>query len=142
MAFLELQGDAGTKDLKKTMAHYSDLIYFKLNIVWPDGNKELLKYNLSSPQQYEWRVKYASYDMQKDVVAVQDGNTIYPALYHFERVFEAAPRSTIMFAFDKKQLDKSKEFTVTFNDNLLDKGIINFNYKDDQLINIPNIAGL
>jgi hypothetical protein len=140
MAYLELRTEEYTAEkFQKTCKSYNQMTYFKFRIEALGGNGELLKYNLQSPQQYDYRVKYTSFDMQNDVYLVQGKDTLKPGLFQFERIFEAAPYGTAMFAFDNTLFNKNNEFTVVYNDKLFDKGFIKFNYKNKQLINLPNI---
>ncbi|MBI3518109.1 MAG: hypothetical protein HY062_01960 [Bacteroidetes bacterium] len=143
MAYLELRTE--TYDFPKFQEacnHYYDMSYFNFRLEVIDGTGELLKYKLQSPAQYEERVKYTSFEMQKDIYLVQGNDTLLPGLFHFERIFEVAPYSTVMLAFDNKKFNKDSEFTIIYNDKLFEKGFVKFNYKNKQLINLPNISGL
>lgn len=143
MAFLELRTE--TYDFPKfqeTCDHYAEMTYFNLKLEVIDGTGELLKYKLQSPAQYDQRVKYMSFDMQKDICLVQGKDTLLPGLFQFERIFEVAPYSTVMVAFDNKKFNRDNEFTIIYNDKLFEKGFVKFNYKNKQLINLPNISGL
>lgn len=143
MAYLELRTEQYDEaKFQKACEHYMDMTYFNLKIELPNGSGELLKYQLQSPQQYDNRIKYMSFNMQNDICLVQKGDTLNPGLYQFERIFEVAPYATVMLAFDNKKFNKENEFTIVFNDKLFDKGFIKFNYKNGQLINVPNIIGL
>jgi hypothetical protein len=145
MAFLELRKTQGGYDFSRfqqVRQDYSEMSYFSFKIQAPENSGELLKYQLSSPAAYEERVKYLSFQMEKDIWLIQDKDTIPPGLYHFERVFEAAPYATAMFAFDNKLFRRDAEFTIVYHDQLFDKGFIKFNYKPKQLINLPNISAL
>ena len=122
--------------------HYADMTYFNFKIEVINGSGELLKYKLESPSQYEGRVKYISFEMQKDIYLVQGKDTLLPGLFQFERIFEVAPYSTVMFSFDNKKFNRNNEFTIVYNDKLFEKGFVKFNYKNKQLINVPNISGL
>lgn len=143
MAFLELRTESyDFPKFQETCNHYEDMTYFNFKIEVIDGSGELLKYKLESPAQYDGRVKYMSFEMQKDICLVQGRDTLLPGLFHFERIFEVAPYSTVMFAFDTKKFNKDNEFTIIYNDKLFNKGFVKFNYKNKQLINLPNISGL
>lgn len=143
MAFLELRTEEyDYEKFKKTAANYKEMTYFNFKIELSGGSGELLKYQLNSPQQYESRVKYISFQMEKDLCLVQGQDTLYPGLYHFERAFEVVPYLTVMFAFDNKKFDKEKEFTIVYNDKLFEKGLIKFNYQNRQLIDMPNVVAL
>lgn len=143
MAYLELRTETyNFLKFQEACNHYSDMSYFNFKLEIIDGTGELLKYKLQSPSQYDQRVKYMSFDMQKDFCLVQGKDTLFPGLFHFERIFEVAPYSTVMVAFDNKQFNKESEFTIIYNDKLFEKGFVKFNYKNKQLINLPNISGL
>jgi len=143
MAYLELRTEEyDNAKLKKAMEHYADMTYFSFKIENQNGGGELLKHDLNSVQQYDWRVKYISFGMQNDIVLIQGGDTLSPGLYQFERIFEVAPYATVMFAFDNSKFNRDKEFTIVYTDKIFNKGIIKFHYKNQQLINVPNIVGL
>lgn len=143
MAYLELRTEEHDyARFQKTCDHYTEMTYFNLKIEVPKSSGELLKYELQSPLQYENRIKYISFNMQNDICLVQKGDSLRPGLYQFERIFEVAPYSTVMMAFDNKKFNREKEFTIVFNDKLFDKGYIKFNYKNGQLTNVPHITGL
>ena len=142
MAFLELRSEEyNDVKFKTTSENYSAMTYFNFRMEAIDGTGELLKHNLQSPAQYEERVKYISFEMQNDLFLVQGKDTLFPGLYHFERVFEIAPYATVMFAFDNELFNSKEEFTIVYYDRLFDKGYVKFNYKNKQLINLPNIVG-
>lgn len=143
MAFLELRTkEYDLAGFQKIKEKYSEMTYFNFKIKVINGSGELLKHQLSSPSQYEARVKYMSFQMEKDIYLVQGNDTIPPGLFHFERIFEVAPYATIMFAFDNKKFNKDDGFTIVYHDRLFQKGLVKFNYKNRQLINLPNISGL
>jgi hypothetical protein len=143
MAFVELRTEQyDYTKYKETCLNYSEMTYFNLKIEIPKNSGEILKYNLSSAGQYDKRVRYISFDMQNDICIIQDKDTLKPGLYQFERVFEVAPYATVMLAFDNKKFKPEKEFTICYNDKLFDKGYVKFNYKNGQLVNLPNINGL
>ncbi len=143
LAYLELKNEDYNKEqFDEAVTHYKNMSYFNLRLHLVKGQGELLKYNLVSPQQYEARIKYMSFEMQKDVFLVQGNDTLYPGLFHFERIFEVAPYATVMLAFDNEKFKPEQEFTVVYNDKLFNKGYIKYNYKNNQLIDLPNIAGV
>lgn len=143
MAYIELKNQDITKEkFEETKKHYEDMSYFKFRIELIGGSGELLKYNLGSAQQYNDRISYMSFQMQKDVFLVQGQDTLSPGLFEFERIFEIAPYATVMFAFDKKKFKPENGFTIVYNDRLFKKGYIKYNYRPKQLIDLPNISGV
>ncbi len=143
MAYMELQNKSYSKEeLQKALGYYNAMTYFNFRIELKEGQGELLKHDLSSPQQYNDRINYVSFEMQKDIFLVQGKDTLFPGLYHFERTFDVAPFTTVMLAFDNEKFNPSDEFTVVYNDKLFNKGFIKYNYKPKQLIDLPNLAGV
>lgn len=143
MAFLELKDEAYTPEqFNNSLNSYKTMSYFNFRIELKDGKGELLKYNLTSPQQYTERINYVSFGMQKDIFLVQEKDTLLPGLYHFERIFDVAPFTTVMLAFDNEKFDPEKEFTIVYNDRLFNKGYIKYNYQPKQLIDLPNLSGV
>jgi hypothetical protein len=143
MAFLELRTEHyDPEKFRRTTGNYSEMSYFNFRMEAIGWSGELLKYKLQTPSQYDERVKYLSFDMQNDLCLVQGQDTLLPGLFQFERIFEAAPYASVMFAFDNKKFDKYKGFTLVYYDRLFEKGFVKFNYKDKQLINLPTITAL
>lgn len=143
MAFNELKGQEYTKEeFDEALTHYKDMSYFNFRIEVPKEQGELLKYNLSSAQQYNDRINYMSFRMQKDIILVQDNDTLFPGIFHFERIFETAPFATVMLAFDNKKINLEKEFTIIYNDQLFNKGYIKYYYQPNLLIDLPKINSL
>lgn len=143
MAYLELKDEAYTPEqFNKTLESYKTMTYFNFRIELKDGKGELLKYDLNSPQQYTERINYVSFGMQKDIFLVQEKDTLFPGLYHFERTFDIAPFTTVMIAFDNEKFNPEKEFTIVYNDKLFNKGFIKYNYQPKQLIDLPNLSGV
>jgi len=143
LAYIETKNTEYSKELfEEARTHYDGMTYFNLRIELKGGSGELLKYNLNSGQQYNDRITYMSFKMQKDVFLVQDKDTLYPGLFHFERIYEVAPYATVMMAFDNEKFNPEEEFTIVYDDKLFNKGYIKYNYSTKQLIDLPNISGV
>lgn len=143
MAFLDLRTEHyDLAKFRKVGEGYGEMTYFNFRLEVIDGNGELLKYKLQSPEQYDARIKYMSFEIQNDLCLVQGNDTLLPGLFQFERIFEVAPYTTVMFAFDNKKFNPKEEFTVIYNDKLFENGYVKFNYRDKQLFNLPNITEL
>ncbi|MCW3104306.1 MAG: hypothetical protein JWO09_2746 [Bacteroidetes bacterium] len=143
MACLELKGTDYTKEeLEKASTHYAAMSYFNFRISIPKSSGELLKYELGSAAEYNDRIGYMSFRMEKDLFLVQGKDTLYPGLFHFERIYEIAPYATVMLAFDNEKFSRDKEFTIVYNDALFHKGYIKYSYRPKQLIDLPSISGV
>lgn len=143
MAYMELNKPNYTnEELEAVLNHYKEMTYFNFRIELKQAQGEILKYNLTSAQQYNERINYVSFQMQNDIYLVQGNDTLIPGLYHFERTFDVAPFMTVMLAFDNKKFNPEDEFTIVYNDKLFNKGFIKYNYKPKQLIDLPNLSGV
>jgi hypothetical protein len=117
------------------------MYYFDLKISLKEGSGELLKYKLSSADEYLKRVNYFAFEMQSDI-NLKAGETIVPCdLFHFERAYDVAPYSIFLLGFNKKSIDesKTKEITIEYHDNVFKKGIIKFTYTQNDLHNLPKL---
>jgi hypothetical protein len=143
MSFIELRREKyDYKRFCEAKVSYESMLYFNLKIEVKEGRNELLKYKLERPQDYEARIKYISFDMQNDIYAIQGKDTIYTGLYQFERIFDVAPYSNVMLAFDGKALNPNEELTIVYNDRLFNNGFIKFHYKKEQLTDLPIVTEL
>lgn len=124
---------------KKSENETSDFVhFFDFKIKIENHNGEILKYNLSSPLQYDNRVKYLSFGAEKDIYLVDGIDTIPCSIYHFERAYDVAPELTMILGFTSKQKFVSSK-TLVFQDKLFDKGIIKFTIPANELASIPKI---
>ncbi|HEY4798222.1 MAG TPA: hypothetical protein VII99_04010 [Bacteroidia bacterium] len=146
LALREAGKDAKDSLIQQAKKHYSDLIYFEFNISVPDINYEAIKYNLPGGQQkiseYDRRVSYCSFGIQKDISLVTDkGDSIPCSIVQFERSFDVAPVCTFQLAFAQQEMEKVKsEVTYTFHDNLFNKGIIKFSFSKADLTKVPKLT--
>lgn len=113
--------------------HFVD---FKMTLENHEG--EFLKHKLSSPAQYDSRVKYMAFGIEKDIFLVEGGDTIPCSICHFERAYDVAPEATVLLGFVSKQKYlKEKEFV--FHDKLFGKGIIKFTFSKNEMKNVPRL---
>jgi hypothetical protein len=140
IALIESHGE-GVKEevVEKRAKELQGLIYFDFRISLNGGQDELLKYQISSPAEYLERVKYMSFEMQKDIQLVQEKDTIPCGLYHFERIYDIGPYSNYLVAFDSKGIDLNKELTFVFNDKVFHNGLVKFTFLGGKLIYLPKL---
>ena len=126
--------------LKQREMEYSEMEYYDLIISVDSLQGEILKYNLSSKNDYEARIKYCAFEMQKDISMVNDGDTLPCSIFHFERAYDVTPRCTFLLAFDAKGIKKDKPRTIVYEDNLFKNGIIKFHYTVNDISVLPKLA--
>lgn len=113
--------------------------YIDLRIAAKNINEELLKYNISPDNDYEKRIKYCSFEIQKDLQLVEGKDTIACSMVHYEREYGVTPYVTILLAFpiNKKTMDEDK--TLLFDDKLFYNGLIQFVFSNKNIKNTPKL---
>jgi hypothetical protein len=123
---------------QEKLADLGDLEYYDLKIELKNGQEELLKHNLASPQQYTKRVEYYSFEMQKDIVLMNGSDSIPCAMLHFERAYDISPYATFLLAFPK-QKSTNENRTIIFRDRVFEKGTLKFQFNKKDLNLIPKL---
>lgn len=143
VAFIELQKQANLSDsfsIYSDMRYYSDLLYFQFRIyIEGEYNDDVLKYQLSNLYEYQQRIAYILSNIEKDFYLIQNKDTIYPALFHWERSYNIVPFITFSLAFEKRKVIRGKDFIFIFEDNLFKQGKIQYYYPYEFLSKFPAI---
>lgn len=127
-----------TDTLAKKVEELNGLEYYDFKIEITSGQGELLKYNVSSAEEYNQRVNYFAFQMQNDLKLVDGSDTLDCKLFHFERAYDVAPYAVFLLGFPKgKSANTEKMFF--YQDKVFNKGIIKFTYNKNDLKNIPKL---
>lgn len=124
--------------VKSELKELNGLQYIDLKIALKSGQGELLKYNLPSTEDYNGRVNYFSFGMQKDIQLIQNGDTLPCVLFHFERIYDIAPYATFLMGFPLGKHPEADK-TLQFSDHVFNKGIIKFFFKGKEVKNTPSL---
>ena len=117
--------------------------YYDLKIELKDGQGEFLKYKLaSSNEDYEKRVKYCAFDMQKDIKLLAGNDSMPCTLFHFERAYDLAPYGIFLLGFPLSKIGSDKEAAIVIQDKLFNKGILKFTFSESELKNLPKLKTL
>ncbi len=127
-----------TNSLKEKLSELQGLDYYDFKIEVPSAIGELLKYNVSTPSEYNQRVNYFAFDMQHDVKLLDGNDTLDCMLFHFERAYDIAPSAIFLLGFPKTK-SKNSQRTFFYQDKVFNKGIIKFTYTKDELSQIPKL---
>ncbi len=147
----ELKKEVITKDeLEKGIREINQLQYFTFKINADDAGMELLKVNLKSPGEYNYRVEYCSFQMQNDFQLVDGTDTLNCALYHFERIYGIAPYGTFMLGFPlskkeeasrkNKQSYLMQDKTLIYDDKVFEMGRIYLKIEAKNLNRLPKLV--
>ncbi len=147
LALSELNKDSTTEtNLQKKIKEYEGLQYFSFRISAEKQQKELLKVNLKSDEEYYSRIEYLSFTMQNDLKLIEGKDTLNCVLYHFERVYGLAPFATFVLGFpltEREEKSPSNKFftdkTFLYEDNVFGSGNIYMNIKKESLNRIPEL---
>ncbi len=126
------------EQLKKAEETYAGMTYFTYKMSTDKTQDELLKYKLSSSDEYYHRLEYYSFKAQNDFSLVSGNDTIACKLFHFERTFGLAPVLTFVLGF-KGEPKTDRDFTLIYKDRIFNKGLIKLNYSPEILNSIPKI---
>lgn len=141
----ELKNEAPSQaEIDSLRTCYEGMEYYELRLQVDHFDDEPAKYMLSSPQTYQERIMYMSFEMQEDLKAVVDNNrTIDCKLFNFERTYGLTPYATFLVGFSKEDIGKNTtERTIVFEDNLFHKGDIKFNWSSTLIENTPKLKAL
>ncbi|MFZ5553167.1 MAG: hypothetical protein ACOZCO_08640 [Bacteroidota bacterium] len=141
-ALQQLQKESVTKaELDSAMKDMEGLVQFRMEIDVPGSGKEFLKHNLKNDTDYEPRVQYFAFEMQKDICALTEkGDTIPCAMYHFERSYGVSPVSVFLLGFSELEINGKLEVIV--NEKIFANKTIRFVFDAAEIKNIPQLKTL
>lgn len=114
-----------------------NMVFFKLRIS-AKNNPDILNYKISSNDDYYERIQYLSYGFEEDIALLNGKDTLFPALFHFERTYGVVPFADFMLAFNAKIIEPEK-FLVIIDDKIFDTGLLKFSYSNKDIQNIPKL---
>lgn len=139
IALEEMNDTLFLQHLGQRETELKDMQYFTLRLEAKNNSQELLKYNLSDEEQYYERVKYFSFDMQRDIY-LRDGNDSLPCLlYHFERTYGAAPYAKFVLGFVVSKANRAVTKEFVFNDRAFNGGSIHLKISDQDIKRVPQV---
>lgn len=126
------------------------LQYFSFRISTRDERSDVLKFKLRSPRQYEERVEYFAFGMQKDLRVIEEGDTLECVHEHFERTYGVSPYSDFTLAFQSSGSrttagppgagGHAADKTFIFDDAILGVGPVRMTIPGRALDRIPGVT--
>lgn len=114
-----------------------NMVFFKLRIS-ANNNSDILNYKISSNDDYYERIQYLSYGFEEDIALLNGKDTLFPALFHFERTYGVVPFADFMLAFNAK-IKEPEKFQVIIDDKIFNTGLLKFSYSNTDIQNIPRL---
>jgi hypothetical protein len=129
-----------SSDIKRVINEIEGFYYFNFQIESADKHTPMLKNKINKENEYYARLNYFITYAQKNFQLIEGSDTIKCALYHFEQTYNLTPFNRIVLGFKKGEGTKGvQELTLIYNDEILNTGIIKFNYLIKDLKKIPNL---
>jgi hypothetical protein len=92
-------------------------------------DQELLKYGLTDEMEYQNRITYYSFNMNKDIFLVVGTDTLPCVTYQWERGFDLSRKLVFQLVFSAKDWKgKVDGFQLVYYDRVFNNGIIKFFY--------------
>jgi len=129
--------ELSTEDYHSKKRELEGLQYFDLKIKVKDHSGNAISGHLENEEDYYNRLDYFVTHAQYDIQLVQDTDTLWPKLYHFERNYGLAPYNTILLAFDDTK--KTNHKTLIINDQVLGIGKIKFEFNENHISSTPEL---
>ncbi|HXP52335.1 MAG TPA: hypothetical protein VN922_20440 [Bacteroidia bacterium] len=137
----ERKNDLPDTTIKRRTSELKGMQYLTLKIELKQAKGELLRYGISTTDDYNSRVSYFSFDMQKDLQLVEEGDTLPCLLFNYERIYGLAPYATFSLAFAKgKNINADK--TLILFDHIFNKGLVKFYFKGKDIEAVPQVAAI
>jgi len=128
------------EELLKEKTEIEDLQYYTYRIGLTSNQGDLLKNNLRETNEYYARIEYFSFAMQNDLVLVDGSDTLKCVLYHFERIYGAAPYLNFSVAFENENNNKNGgDKTLILNDQILGTGRVKLTIPHKNIIRTPQL---
>jgi len=140
LALKELRSlEPSKEEVAQSIKTHEGLRYFILKIASKTG-QDILKTNAASEEEYELRQYYFTSLLQNDLAWVSAaGDTLPPALCHFERNYGLAPHNNIVVAFPFDE-NTSAEGTFLFNDQVLGREVYSFSFEKSAIEQLPTLS--
>ncbi len=133
----ELRGNSDSIQFNLRKRDLEGLEYFDLKLSLE--NQDLLKHGVTSPQEYQERLYYFSFDFQNDIQLFQ-GDTSYSCkLFHFERSYNLTTDKSFVLGFDKPVKGYQEDMVLRIDSRMLGVGTINIKFNKEDLQRIPEL---
>ncbi len=130
--------DCSPEEIQTRKSELEELYHFNLKITAKDTKEEMLKKNISSPEEYFGRIEYFTSHAENDLKLYTSTDTIDCGLYHFERSYNMAPFSNMVVGFERDSI-AIEDLTFSFDERVLGIGKINFKIEQETLKKLPSI---
>jgi len=139
---MENRGDMSNDDLIKRISDLRGTAWFTITLKRMDNTITPLRYGIATIEEYNKRLDYYLNEASKDIRLVYGKDTMQPVSYLFENNYNLTPQETMIVGFYLPQGENYPRQTMrlSFFDRIFKTGIINAQYSDEILNNIPKLV--
>lgn len=130
--------DVSQKLLDAKINTKDSMLNFQLRIQNTAGNGDVLNTGSPSKEDYYNRIEFLSYGFEESIALINSKDTIYPAIYHFERTYGVAPYADILFAFNASKF-MTEDVSVIINDRVFNNGLLKFTLTNTDRTKLPKL---
>ena len=116
---------ATPKQQKIWEADANKALTFQLALRTNPEETSVLTHPVSSTQDYQERINYMAFEMERDLYLICGSDTLRPQLYHYERTFNLSRELRCMMSFDRPATLAEKA-TLVLDDQLMGVGPVHF----------------
>ncbi len=131
------QNKISDDDFEKEEKKIEGFQYFSLKLFAPNDT-DLLKYQVTNQEDYNKRLEYFSFHLQKDIKLIEGADTLSCSLYHFERTYSITPYVQCLIGFEAP-FDEVQDMRLILIDELFGNGIIKIKFDQKDLQRIPQV---
>lgn len=137
--YILLRENNNNGDIKKRKEDLGGMQYYTLTYSLVKNNKDILKFNLTSPDEYYERVNYFSFGLQNDIYLVDGKDTLDCKLFNYVRSYGLSPKADFVLAFDKSKQTKTTDKLMVIEDKIFGGGIIKIKISKEDIENIAEL---
>lgn len=139
MALREVEDSISEAGWKDAVESKGDMQYYKLVYRLANSNQDILRYNLRDETEFYSRTNYLAFGVDKDVYLLCGKDRMPCRLHQFTPMYGISPEAEVLFAFDNADSTNTQNKTFVIEDQLFGAGILQFEFKAEDINNIPTI---
>lgn len=136
----ELSGDTNVSQerLNEIANRYNQYYYFIYSISI-EGQEVLGSHMAANRNKFGEMVNQLAFRMGNNVSIVTPSDTVYVADYIYPRLYGMGTSTNILFAFERKKIEKSKSFRFEMEDIGLGSGTLKFKFQTKDIRKTPEL---
>ena len=93
----------------------------------------------ANKQEYQQRLMYLMDQVKNDFYLVDNKDTLFCKMHHFERSYHLTGHHTVLLFFERNSVNKESDLKLVYDDFVMSKGKVQFNFDNELVNSIPQI---